>query len=357
MRFAFLCIWISDALEVRLPFANTSLRNELTTDSDVSDDLEYEHGKACVSDSRVSPVRRKDRNPGLARLKSEVKVPYSGPVLKKIFYINLEESKERRKHVTMMLDSVLHGSIAVERWPAVAAETLRDEDWFGKKSSYETYLQRGVNPELLTYSPHLRWGSIGCYLSHVKLLENIASFEDDGLYMVIEDDVAIDPNFRKSLEHCLEEVPQDWDVLRIGWWGLRRCQDQITDKLFLARSPFDIPKKENQTKSLLERLSTIPLIMRPSDNFYAGTQGYLTTPSRARKVLKWVEGQNIDNIDNLLMTTDGVEPSIRVYAYDPFVHSVIDPFPLSDRFHLEDITSLLFRQFRSAMNTAIRWIF
>merc|ERR1712224_714859 len=61
-------------------------------------------------------------------------------------------------------------------------------------------------------------GMIGCFLSHRRAWERVCN-ESLDLAIVFEDDVRLFPDFAKSLQRLLDELPLDWDVCLIGAIG------------------------------------------------------------------------------------------------------------------------------------------
>ena len=59
-------------------------------------------------------------------------------------------------------------------------------------------------------------GGIGCYLSHVKIWENI--LKNNYKYaLIFEDDAKVPPNISKIIETELKFIPNDWDIVLLGY--------------------------------------------------------------------------------------------------------------------------------------------
>ena len=58
-------------------------------------------------------------------------------------------------------------------------------------------------------------GAIGCYLSHVKIWENIVKNNYEKA-LVFEDDARPPPNFLKLVEENMKHIPEDWDIVFLG---------------------------------------------------------------------------------------------------------------------------------------------
>jgi GR25 family glycosyltransferase involved in LPS biosynthesis len=170
------------------------------------------------------------------------------------FYINLDERSDRREHTELQLAAL--GSIARERWPAVrpTRETL---------AHHADTLARGVQgyvQELLSDPrtvPHY-YGVLGCYLSHLTLLQQIAERfgPGDGAVLVFEDDVALEPGFVSALRDRVASadlVHRGWDLMRLDCWGRRRRRDRVCDGVYRLSTPWQAPAHYNGSHALVYR--------------------------------------------------------------------------------------------------------
>ena len=62
--------------------------------------------------------------------------------------------------------------------------------------------------------PSMKFGDVGCLLSHKKALEHA---RDSGwsMALIFEDDVIFPPDFNERLRQCMSELPADWEL----FWG------------------------------------------------------------------------------------------------------------------------------------------
>ena len=58
-------------------------------------------------------------------------------------------------------------------------------------------------------------GAIGCYLSHVKIWENMLIHQHTTA-LIFEDDARPPPNFLRITKAYLKLIPQDWDIILLG---------------------------------------------------------------------------------------------------------------------------------------------
>lgn len=139
-----------------------------------------------------------------------------------IFYINLDEDVYKRNHMHNMLSTI---GQPFDRFKAICP-TPKDVEpggqyrkFFSKSKVLEarSYFQNkshNLNIELF----HLR--TLGCYLSHYKLLEYIYDkYKSFTNVLILEDDVRL---FKSTLDlatSTLNLIKQDWDILRSMWFG------------------------------------------------------------------------------------------------------------------------------------------
>jgi GR25 family glycosyltransferase involved in LPS biosynthesis len=61
-------------------------------------------------------------------------------------------------------------------------------------------------------------GSVGCYLSHYMLWQNLNDIND--ITFIVEDDVVLIPDFVEHFEKFYDIVPADWDIIYVGYESL-----------------------------------------------------------------------------------------------------------------------------------------
>ena len=67
-------------------------------------------------------------------------------------------------------------------------------------------------------------GAIGCYLSHVKIWENIIKTKQDKV-LIFEDDARIPPNMLHAMNKIMKDIPEDWDIVLLGKY-CNECVDK-----------------------------------------------------------------------------------------------------------------------------------
>ena len=59
-------------------------------------------------------------------------------------------------------------------------------------------------------------GAIGCYLSHVKIWENILKHKDENI-LIFEDDAEVPSNLKFRINSQMNHIPNDWDIVLFGY--------------------------------------------------------------------------------------------------------------------------------------------
>ena len=59
-------------------------------------------------------------------------------------------------------------------------------------------------------------GAIGCYLSHVKIWENILKNESQ-IALIFEDDAQVPKDLNKRIHAEMKNIPNDWDIVLFGY--------------------------------------------------------------------------------------------------------------------------------------------
>ncbi len=60
---------------------------------------------------------------------------------------------------------------------------------------------------------------LGCTMSHLKVLEEIAKNSSDGINIVLEDDIVIKEGSRDIIDELIEKCPKDCDILYGGYYA------------------------------------------------------------------------------------------------------------------------------------------
>jgi len=123
-----------------------------------------------------------------------------------IFYINLDRATKRRKNIEIQFKK--HG-IAGKRYPAIDGRKIDiDDPKYAKHLKYTKSFYKKAKKRI---------GHFACFLSHLDIMKKclqkqspyVAIFEDDAEILV--------PNFKQKVYKHLENVPDDWDILLLGY--------------------------------------------------------------------------------------------------------------------------------------------
>jgi len=147
------------------------------------------------------------------------------------FIINLDKNPERLKHTLNECEkSGLSNHITVERFPAINGKNTNLEDWLTPDAINEIY-----NVEKMKYRTHhyqLTRGGVGCFLSHYQLANNLIDDPIYDYYLILEDDITIEPHIYAYITQAMKEAPANWDVLLFSWLRLRPSKNSVENPFF-----------------------------------------------------------------------------------------------------------------------------
>ena len=114
-----------------------------------------------------------------------------------IIVINLDRDHERMAH--------MRGQLAAAGVPCARFSALRGD---------------ALPPDLARYFPvdaKLSPGEIGCYASHLAILQRIARGELASPQLVLEDDVGLPSDLPLALDALIAALPERWDIVRLSY--------------------------------------------------------------------------------------------------------------------------------------------
>jgi GR25 family glycosyltransferase involved in LPS biosynthesis len=133
------------------------------------------------------------------------------PILKDVWIINLDKSKERWN--AMVDEAKALDPLPVNRWSATDGRLMKEQDYIDEK------IPIIIRPQFaLDSKQEQRKGEIGCYLSHKKLIEFLGKkkVDDDIGHLILEDDVEIDKGTLNSWIKVADKLNKDWDMFFFG---------------------------------------------------------------------------------------------------------------------------------------------
>ncbi|MDD3371249.1 MAG: glycosyltransferase family 25 protein [Alphaproteobacteria bacterium] len=115
--------------------------------------------------------------------------------------INLDRDADRLAHMQKQLDTA-------------GLSFARQAGFLGKdipKELRSRFFDAQGNPKTA-----LTDGEIGCYASHLAALSRVADGEFGDAALIMEDDLALAPGFADIVGDCLDNMPDDWGLLRLS---------------------------------------------------------------------------------------------------------------------------------------------
>ena len=117
------------------------------------------------------------------------------------YIINLDKDKQRMDTISKELN---RENINFKRFSAINGNDLDI-----KSEKCKKYFTDDITKEL-------KPGQMGCSLSHITIWEEIASNNNNNMYMIMEDDANVPRNFNKDIMKYVNEMPKNWDMLLLG---------------------------------------------------------------------------------------------------------------------------------------------
>lgn len=114
-----------------------------------------------------------------------------------IIVINLDRDENRMAHMRGELE---RARVSYERFSALRSDALP--------------------ADLARYFPvdaHLSPGEIGCYASHLAILQRMARGELASPQLVLEDDVGLPNDLAATLNALIATLPECWDIVRLSY--------------------------------------------------------------------------------------------------------------------------------------------
>jgi len=241
------------------------------------------------------------------------------PKVSKVIYINMKWDRARRNFMEHQLRNLSHVwrknvSLTWERFEGVGAEHVE------KDKAFADWREKGFSKSRV---PHVAgdWGIAGCAYSHYSAIKKIPA-DSKELVVIAEDDVEFKPNFPDMWEELWPWVPDEWDVLRVGWFGDHQNCSQVVNS-YVDRAAWQ---------------------QRGEVCMYCGAQAYIVNPKSKEKVLKRFTESRITHADELLgaptplMEDPAKVPPLKAYVAWPMLaqtHFDAGGFPAfaSDRIH------------------------
>jgi len=222
------------------------------------------------------------------------------------FYINLPLSTQRRDFIEHQLKEIhdtQHTRIATHRW-------MGTDPHGAARANLKEFSDEGLSDYVTNMTDREKWGTIGTYMSHMRLLRRIWSNDKDGegLYVIMEDDGTLDKKWQLKVEAALKngDIPKDWDMIKFGYWGLTRCEDAVSSGAYEARSPMML--NDGTRKS-----------------YYNGNLGYIVRPKSIPAILAAARKQPVFDVDGVFVSLNNENPTEDNYGIHSYYlkHSLV----------------------------------
>lgn len=204
-------------------------------------------------------------------------------------YINLKKREEKNKYMNNLLKSL---DIEFERFEGIRPTlseaikidrlTLRIKNYLSNKIKIEQGL-----------------GVIGCYLSHLSVLEKYRNINSKYL-CILEDDIIFDKSSINQINDIIDILNNeniDWDIIRSVW------NFQNIDKSTLLHNKiYKFNSHNHQGFHSKDKIY---------NNFSGGTHFQVINIKNIEKIITYLYRENIYNIDSMYSTN-----KINVYAVE-----------------------------------------
>jgi GR25 family glycosyltransferase involved in LPS biosynthesis len=131
------------------------------------------------------------------------------------YVINLDKNPDRLEEFTKTYNQSDIHEIQLTRFPAIWGKNVNTEEWLSPEAIEE--LNQVERKGYRTYHYQLTRGAIGCFLSHYTLAKKLLEDKRNDYYIIMEDDIAINPKGFKEIQETLLNVPEDWDIILFGF--------------------------------------------------------------------------------------------------------------------------------------------
>jgi len=259
--------------------------------------------KTAIKDSLPARLELLSKSPEHKwKVNASKRVHFSGQ-----FYINLEKSTKRRDFIENQLTNIHNKhrefKVRTNRWAGTDPHQAA-------RANLKEFSDMGLDKYVKDMGDREKWGTIGTYVSHLRLLRRIWSNDKDGegLYIIMEDDGTLDPDFHLKVKRAFdnEDIPKDWDMIKFGFWGLTRCEDQVSGGAYEGRTPMML--NDGTRKS-----------------YYNGNLGYIVRPKSIPAILAAIRKKPVFDVDGVFISLNEENPTAENYGIRTYFmkHSLV----------------------------------
>lgn len=196
------------------------------------------------------------------------------------YVINLDKNTNRLEEFSKSYNSSDISEITMNRFSAILGKNVNIQDWLTDEAIEELYTVEKKGYRTRHYQ--LTRGAIGCFLSHYELSKKLLSDKRNDYYIIMEDDININPNGFREMQESLLNAPENWDIILFGFH--RIIHPEYTGKF-----------------------------IKPGG--FWGTHGYVINRKGAKKLVDETNSIKIDGQIDAFMSRMNQQGKIQIYAY------------------------------------------
>jgi GR25 family glycosyltransferase involved in LPS biosynthesis len=121
-------------------------------------------------------------------------------IVDKIYCVNLDCDRERYENAEIQFKK---HNLNVERFSGINGPEIKVEDYPGIIEKNSWLLKN-------------KCGSTGCYLSHIKIWDQILADDSINIALILEDDIILNSDFNNKFLNYYKQVPDNWELLYLG---------------------------------------------------------------------------------------------------------------------------------------------
>ena len=144
-------------------------------------------------------------------------------------------------------------------------------------------------------------GAAGCFLSHVKIYEELIRSNKD-FFIIFEDDAVFFDYSNILLQLVLFDISLDMDFIYINGRAsaLANIQTYFDGKEFINSPTELLTKKEKVDSKILKNIQDINPDLQKNNFLLPGMDGYVITKSGAKKIIDFLNSQDYKNIASFI---------------------------------------------------------
>ena len=143
-------------------------------------------------------------------------------VFDSIHYITISRLKDRQKYMEKQFKN-----------QDLAVKKHLGQDKYKLKENINNLIKEGYidNTFYLNNKTKVeKNGSIACFISHCSLWKKLKN-EPGEVFLILEDDCMVLPNFKNNLNNVYTDIPTDWDMI---WLGHNKLKGEYINKNILV---------------------------------------------------------------------------------------------------------------------------